>query len=278
MMMLRGKRALITGAASGIGRALALGLAREGMNLVLLDVDRAGLANVVSEIEPSGVDVRTRICNLRQPSEISECVHDVLAEGGIDLLVNNAGVATYGPTEQMDEEQWSRVLAVNLLAPIQLIREFLPSLLARHEAHILNVCSLAGLVAGAKLAAYNVSKFGLQGLSETLRCEYGRSGLGVTSLCPGFAPTNIYESANRDGSPQKAEVPTAWIMTTPERIAARAIRGIKRNQPIVIVTPMAHVLWFLKRLAPRVFLRVFTNKYREPSRSEMLAGRASDGG
>ena len=94
----------------------------------------------------------------------------------------------------MTEDMWNRVLAINLLAPIQIIRELLPTLLAVEEAHILNVCSLAGLVAGAKLTAYNVSKFGLQGLSESLRAEYGRTGLGVTSLCPGFVKTNIFHT------------------------------------------------------------------------------------
>lgn len=274
MKTLRGKKALITGAASGIGRALALGLAHEGTHLILLDIDRPGLDAVALETRRLGVDVDTRICDLRQPAEISECVADVLARGGVDILVNNAGVATYGPTEQMSEEQWSRVLDVNLLAPIQFVRELLPSLRSRAEAHILNVCSLAGLVATSRLAAYNVSKFGLQGLSESLRAEYGRTGLGVTSLCPGFAPTNIYQAANRDGSPQHAAPPSAWIMTTPERIAARAIRGIRRNQPIVVITPMARVLWFLKRLAPRLFLRLFTESLQQVGHVETAAQAA----
>lgn len=274
MKTLQGKRALVTGAASGIGRAIALGLAREGVRLILLDIDVVGLGNIGREVQSLGSEPLLRICDLRQPSEISECLRDVINDGGIDILVNNAGVATYGPTEQMSAEQWDRVLAVNLLAPIQIVRELLPSLLERDEAHIVNVCSLAGLVAGSKLAAYNVSKFGLQGLSETLRAEYGRSGLGVTSLCPGFAPTNIYEAANQNGSPQHVEAPKAWMMTTADHIAARAIRGIRRNQPIVVVTMLAHVLWFLKRLAPRLFLRFFTSRFRRSKPAALTAAEA----
>src|SRR5262249_21356130 len=116
------------------------------------------------------------------------------------------------------------VLAINLLAPLQLIREWLPILLTRPEPHILNVCSVAGLVAGGKLAAYHASKYALVGFSESLRAEYSARRLGVTALCPGFVRTNIFQAAMRDRACKKpVRVPPWWLCSSPETIAARAV-------------------------------------------------------
>lgn len=257
MRHLRDKRALVTGAGSGIGRAIALALAREGTHLVLADRTVELLPGVLDEVRKLGVTATAIGCDVRDVEATSRLCRQVLADGGVDILVNNAGVAVYGPTEAMTAEHWDRVLRVNLLAPIQIVRELLPSLLERREAHIVNIGSLAGLVAGPKLAAYNVSKFGLQGLSETLRAEYGATGLGVTAVCPGFATTNIYAAANDAGCPETIVPPPAWLRTSAEHIAARTLRGIRRNSPIVVVTLHARLLWFLKRLVPRIFLRFF---------------------
>lgn len=269
MKTLRGKKALITGAASGIGRALALALAREGVDLYLFDIDMPGLAEVVVQAKQEGVEAFGQHCDLRSPGEISAHIQALLAQWGrLDLLVNSAGIALYGPTEMMNEDQWNRVLAINLMAPIQITRELLPTLLAQEEAHILNVCSLAGLVATAKLTAYNVSKFGLQGFGESLRAEYGRNGLGVTSLCPGFVNTNIYQDVDIRRPSGKIRTPPAFLAIPPERVAAKAVRAIRRNKPIVVVTMLAHCLWFLKRLAPSLFLRLFCRKRKKIYRQE----------
>jgi 3-oxoacyl-[acyl-carrier protein] reductase len=261
MKTLRGRKALITGAASGIGRALALGLAREGMHLYLLDINEAGLADVVAQVRSAGVEAVGKYCDVANPPQLAACLRDMLSQWGpLHLLVNNAGVGSYGATDRMTAEQWNRVLAINLLAPIQITRELLPTLLAQDEAHILNVCSMAGLVAFPKTAAYTVSKFGLQGLSESLRAEYGRTNLGVTSLCPGFVDTNIFRAANDGLSAQKVRAPSARAMITPERVAAAAIRAIRRNRPLAVVTPLARALWLLKRMAPSLFLKMFCRK------------------
>ena len=134
---------------------------------------------------------------------------------------------------------------------------------------------MAGLVGFPKTAAYNVSKFGLQGLSESLRAEYGKTNLGVTSLCPGFVDTNIYRAANNGLSPQKVRAPSAWTMIAPERVAVLAIRAIRRNSPLVVVTLLAHALWFLKRTAPRLFLNLFCRRPRKRATVESQP-RAAD--
>jgi short-subunit dehydrogenase len=255
MRTIRGKRALVTGAASGIGRAIALALAREGADLYLLDVDQTRLAGVVGEARHHGTRVVGVPCDLAHPEEITAAVKALQQSwGSLDILVNNAGVSYHGKTEGMSAERWQWLLGINLLAPIQLTRELLPTLLAREEAHILNVCSIMGLIALPRFAAYQVSKFGLVGFSESLRAEYASRGLGVTALCPGFVRTNIFQAmvdAGHGATPMRAA--PRWFYASPERVAARAIKAIYRNQGLVLVTFLARLLWLFKRLTPRLW-------------------------
>lgn len=253
MQSIRGKKTLVTGAASGIGKAIALALARAGADLYLLDIEETKLADVVLEARHSGGIVVGLRCDLTRPENIAAASTSIRRDWGhLDILVNNAGVAYYGPTERMTADQWNALLAVNLLAPIQLTREWLPILLTRPEAHILNVCSIAGLVACGKLAAYHASKYALVGFSESLRAEYSARGLGITALCPGFVRTNIFQAAMSDREGKPIRLPPRWLCSSPEAIAARAVRAIRRNEGLVLVSPMAHLLWSLKRLSPRL--------------------------
>lgn len=278
MRELQGRKALVTGAASGIGRAIALALARQGVDLWLLDVDVAGLEKVVGETKGHGIEAVGRCCDLTEPAAISAAIGDLLAAwNGVDILVNNAGVAYYGPTEKMTAEQWQWLMGINLLAPIQITRELLPSLLSRGEAHILNVCSISGLVAGGRFAAYHVSKFGLIGFSEALRAEYGRRGVGVTALCPGPVRTNLYRKAASGRTDRRVPEPPAWLCASEEQVAARAIRAIRRNRRMVLITPMAHLLYNVKRFAPWFLdaLNHIGRKKRKPVEGIQRAAAAS---
>jgi short-subunit dehydrogenase len=229
--------------------------------LHLVDINEQTLAVVGQEVEDLGRRPRLHVCDLQSSSQISQMLGEVQVAGGIDLLINNAGVGYCGPTHEMDSEHWERILAINLHAPIQIIRELLPSLLKRPEAHIVNISSMLGLFPGPKAAAYTVSKFGLQGLSESLRSEYGRAHLGVSAICPGFAMTGFFDAARRAGSPHKMKFMHKWLMTTPEHIAERTIVAIRRNQPVAVISPLAQFLYLCKRLAPNLFLRLFTGRY-----------------
>ncbi len=248
---LKGKRALVTGAANGIGRAIALALADAGVNLCLTDIDDANLAGVAAECEHRGVEATAERCDQRDPQAITALVRGVLSRwDGVDVLVNNAGVGFYGRTEYMTAEQWDRVLAINLLAPVQLTRELLPSLLEREESHILNVCSILGLVASKRMAAYHTSKFALVGFSRALRAEFVRRGLGVTALCPGFVKTQIFQSAQAAGPGHAVPPPPWWMLTTVERVAAVAVDSIRRNRAVATVSPTARVIWWIDRWMP----------------------------
>jgi short-subunit dehydrogenase len=251
MREIRGKWALVTGAASGIGRAIALRLAQEGARLYLVDIDEAGLARVVSETRQSGVEVIGRRCDVSQPREVSAAVADVLSRcGGVDILVNNAGITYYGRTERMSADHWDRLMQVNLLSHIQFTRELLPSLLARREAHVLNVCSILGLIGMPKVTAYCTSKFAMVGFSESLRNELGRQGLGVTALCPGFVTTNLFTNAPLEESAEEHKLPPRWVCTTPERVANAAVKAIYRNRRLVTLEPFARLMYAVKRFAP----------------------------
>ncbi|HEY3393611.1 MAG TPA: SDR family oxidoreductase [Lacipirellulaceae bacterium] len=253
MRELRGKTALVTGAASGIGRAIAARLAAEGVSLFLADVNEVGLAKVVSELQRNGIEVIGRRCDVAEPREISATVAEILSRwGGVDILVNNAGITYYGRTERMSAEHWDKLIRVNLLSHIQFTRELLPSLLARPEAHVLNVCSMFGLVGMPKLAAYTTAKFAMVGFSDALRAEYARDGLGVTALCPGFVDTNLFASAPL-GEPQKErKIPPAILCTTPEKVARAAVKAIRRDRRLVVISPWAKFLVSAKRLVPGV--------------------------
>lgn len=251
MRMIRGKRALVTGAASGIGRAIALRLAQEGATLVLIDINDAGLADVAAQARALGVEAITRRCDVADSRQVSAAVADVLSRwNGVDILVNNAGITYYGKTERMSPEHWDKLMRVNLLSHIQFTRELLPSLLARREAHVLNVCSILGLIGMPKVTAYCTSKFGMVGFSESLRNEYGRDGLGVTALCPGFVTTNLFANAEVEDPEDEPKTPPRSICTTPERVANASIKAIYRNRRLVTMEPFARWMYGMKRYAP----------------------------
>ena len=263
MKTIRGKRALVTGAASGLGRGIALALAREGADLYLLDIDQVGLASVADEATALGVSVLTDRCDLAQPTEITHAVQTMLMKWEhIDILVNNAGIAYYGPTQLMTDSQWSRLMGVNLLAPIQMTRELLPTLRSRPNAHILNVCSISGLVAGGRFAAYHTSKFGLIGFTAALRAEFGRQGLGVSALCPGPVLTNVYRSCDSSRPDKPTPEPPRWLCCSIDAVSMGAIRAIRRNKRQLLIGPLAHLLAWTNWLAPDVldFLNHFSRK------------------
>lgn len=253
MQTLRDRTAVVTGAASGIGRAIALRLAGEGAHLYLIDVNEEGLENVAIEAARSGVQVLTQCCDLANSAQITTTAEDARSRcPSIDVLVNNAGIAYYGETAKMSAADASRLLKINLHAPIQLSRELLPTMLSQDEAHIVNVASFLGLIGTRRLALYTASKFGLVGFSESLRAEYARSGLGVSALCPGFVDTCLFESAALGDDREQPKLPPKWSLTTPERVADQAIVSIYRNRALSIPQLYARLAYLGKRLVPGV--------------------------
>ena len=250
MRVIRGKKALVTGAASGIGRAIALALAAEGADLFLLDIKRDELEAVAREARGRGVEVITAVHDLAEPDQIGAAVESLRKTWNqLNILVNNAGITYYGQTHLMTPEQGKRIMAVNLLAPMELTHALLPMLLAAEDAHVLNVCSMFGLVPWRKTAAYQASKYGLVGFTAALRAEYCRENFGITALCPGFVRSSLFDDCATDKADRRVTVP-AWLSTSAERTAAKAIAAIRSNKGLVLVTPVAHLYWRLGRLFP----------------------------
>jgi 3-oxoacyl-[acyl-carrier protein] reductase len=251
MKVIRGKKALVTGAASGIGRSIALALAREGADLFLLDNNAEKLSSVVNEARAHGTEIIGRECDVSRPNEIGESVEALKKTWGrLDILINNAGVIYHGDTGKMTDTQWERLLGINLHAPLLFIRRLLPLLLEQSEAHILNVCSIYGLVPKRKIAAYQMSKYALVGLSQSLRCEYSPAGLGVTALCPGFVDTNLLAAARDTGWISRRFHFPSFLSMSPDRVAARAVRAIYKNKGVVVVGAHARLLWGAHRMFP----------------------------
>jgi short-subunit dehydrogenase len=275
MKQLRGKWAVVTGAGSGIGQAIARRLAHEGTHLWLIDRNADALETVSAECRRLGVLVESRVVDLTVEEEIETLAAELLdADTPIDVLVNNAGVAYYGATAAMEDEAWNQLMAVNLHAPVLLTRRLLPRLLEQPEAHVLNVSSILGLVAHRKACAYHVSKFAMVGFSEALRAEFTRAGLGVTVLCPGFVTTRLFDRGMVGASETAFKPPPAWLCATPEKVAAKAIRGIQRNRRMVLVTPLAHALHTFKRFFPSLLDWLQTRRSRR-RRHQANTGRTT---
>ncbi|MFY1615000.1 SDR family NAD(P)-dependent oxidoreductase [Micromonospora sp. WMMD736] len=260
-----GATAVVTGAASGIGAALAHGLADRGADLVLLDRDAERLDAVVAAIGDAHPDrrVHTYRVDLADPAATAR----VAAEIGqrherIRLLVNNAGVGLGGRFDQVTFDEFSWVIEINFRAVAQLTHALLPALKAEPGAHLVNISSLFGLIAPAGQVAYAASKFAVRGLTEALRHELVDDGIGVTSVHPGGIRTRITANA-RVGSGVPAEEYAAGraqfeklLTIAPERAAEVILRGVERRRGRVLIGWSAKVPDLLARIMPASYHRV----------------------
>jgi NAD(P)-dependent dehydrogenase (short-subunit alcohol dehydrogenase family) len=225
MKEFRDKVAVVTGAASGIGRALAQRFAREGMKVVLADVEPAALEQAAREIEATGTQalaVRTDVSKAAEVERLAQAALDQF--GAVHVVCNNAGVVTSAPSWMQTVADWEWVLGVNLWGVIHGVRVFTPILLSQGvEGHIVNTASMAGMICGPGAAPYNVSKFGVVALSETLHYELTMLGapVHVSVLCPGFVNTNIFDAARNR--------PAALAETAPKMPGAEEMEQMARQ-------------------------------------------------
>ncbi|WP_336335101.1 SDR family NAD(P)-dependent oxidoreductase [Pseudomonas putida] len=203
-----GQVAVITGAASGIGRGLAEQAARQGMRLVLADVDERGLLARATALRELGAQVMTRVTDVGDATQVEQLRDAAVARfGGVDLLFNNAGVMQTGYSWEIDAAQWQRMLDINLRGVINGIHSFVPLLLQqKRPAHVVNTASLAGLISSPLMAPYNVTKQAVVALSETLHYELAqlRAPVSVSVLCPGAVASAIMASNTVDTGPAAA--------------------------------------------------------------------------
>jgi short-subunit dehydrogenase len=252
-----GRRALVTGAASGIGKATSLELARRGARLVLVDIDTEGLAVAAREVRALGREASEHAADMGKPGEVDALAAHVLCDGPVDVLVNNAGVAVVAPFMRTTEVDWQWVFSVNLWGPLRLTRALLRPMIARGEGQVVMVASLAGLIGAPGLVAYSTTKFALVGLTEALRLEVADAGVAVTLVCPGFVRTHFAKSSRYDNGDFRRflDQPPSWYGLTKEKVASELCDAVAARRPLVVLGP-EKLGWWLKRLAPEAAFNV----------------------
>jgi NAD(P)-dependent dehydrogenase (short-subunit alcohol dehydrogenase family) len=257
---LSGRWSMVTGAASGIGRATALALAQRGSALALCDLDEAGLKDTEAQVRALGCDTlcqRVDVADAAAMASFADAVHARVE--AVDLLVNNAGVAIAGRFADTSLEDWRWIVDINLMGVVHGCHAFVPNMVQRGRGgHVVNVASAAGYLAAQTLTAYSTTKFAVVGLSEALRDELAADGIGVTTVCPGIIDTPITRAARMRGPLDRPEVRA--LMTeryrrrgyTPERVARGILRAVQRGRAVAPISPEAWAMYWMKRFAPRL--------------------------
>lgn len=256
---LRGSRVLLTGAASGIGRAMARQAASEGAVLHLTDRDARALAAVADEIRAGG-----GVVAVAEPADVADAsdvrrlaVRVAEVSGAMDVVANVAGIAAWGTVQGMEHEDWRRLVEVNLMGPIHVIEEFVPPMVeAGRGGQLVNVASAAAIIGMPWHAGYSASKFGLRGVSEVLRFDLRKHRIGVSLVCPGGVDTGLVETIRIAGVSQqsrrfeRARAHFRKRAVTPEQAAAAAWRGVRRNRYWVYTSGDIRLVHGLQRWFP----------------------------
>ncbi|HOO39346.1 MAG TPA: SDR family oxidoreductase [Deltaproteobacteria bacterium] len=259
MVNLRNRIAAVTGAASGIGRMLAVSLADEGCNIAISDVNEAGLEETAGMIRDKGVKVTTHIVDVSDREQVLGYAEDVVKQhGSVHLLINNAGVVVSETIEDVGYEDFEWIMGINLWGVIYGCKAFLPYLKEAGEAHIVNISSVNGIFTNPTNGPYCTTKFAVRGFTETLCQELRNTRVRVSCVHPGGIKTNIVRNArfykaaverlNHEQTSQAFEKYVAF--TTAEKAAQKIIAGIKKDKHRIMVGPDAYIYDWLKRLFP----------------------------
>jgi len=269
---LRGRHVFVTGAASGIGRAIAIAAAAEGATVHVTDINSGPLESTADEIRAAGGSVglceAADVSDYEQVAALAARLTD--GYGSMDVLMNVAGIAEWGTVQATPHDSWRRVIDVNLMGPIHVMEELVPPMIdARRGGQIVNVSSAAGLIALPWHNAYSASKFGLRGVSEVLQFDLAPYKIGVTLVCPGAVDTGLTETVKLAGVDTSAE--TRFIKArkrfqqkavSPEKAAQATLKGVKRGKKVVYTSQDIHLLYLIKRVFPPgywAFTTVFHN-------------------
>jgi len=227
MESLKGKNALITGAGKGIGKAIALALAKEGVNTALLARSESDLRQVAKEIEAFGVKASVLTADVADMTAVNSAVEKAKADlGTIDILINNAGIATFGSFLELEPTQWEQIIKVNLMGVYYVTRAVLPDMIAQKTGDIINISSTAGQRGSASTSAYSASKFAVIGLTESLMQEVRKHNIRVTSLTPSTVVTDLAYSSNL--------IKDADRVMHPEDFAELIIAQLKLNRRVFV--------------------------------------------
>ena len=278
MTTIRGSTAAVTGAASGIGRALALELAARGCDLALADRDEAGLHATAAEIgRACSQKVTAHRVDVGEPQQIANFAEAAtLAHPGLNIVVNNAGVALLGQFNEIDQAQMDWLMDINFWGVVHSTRAFLPHLARQREAHIVNLSSIFGIIAPPGQTAYAAAKFAVRGFSESLRHELqmAASPVRLSVVHPGGVATNIVRNS-RAGTgvtdnarrAQTIERFDAVARTTPAAAALRIIAGIEKNRPRILIGNDARFMDLLQRFRPGTYWAVLARRIEKAGKA-----------
>lgn len=256
---LKDRKCLITGAASGIGRAVAEQAAAEGAELFLTDLRADALDEVVAGIRAGGGRVGcARAFDITSLDAVRAFADDIhAASGSVDVIMNIAGISAWGTMDKLEHAHWRKIIEVNLMGPIHVMECFLPPMMAAGRGgHLVNVSSAAGLFGLPWHAAYSASKFGLRGISEVLRFDLRRHGIGVSLVCPGAVNTPLVGTVEIVGVDRDNPKVAAMVRrfqrhaVTPERAAEAILKGVRRGSYMIFTSPDIRVgYWFQQKFA-----------------------------
>jgi NAD(P)-dependent dehydrogenase (short-subunit alcohol dehydrogenase family) len=251
---------VITGAGSGLGRALCLELAKRKASVLVSDIDLAGAEETAHAVEQAGGRALARRCDVTKVDEIEALAALADSElGGSDLVANNAGVGAGGPVGEVALKDWEWVVQINLWGVIYGCHAFVPRFKRQGSGHVLNIASVAGLISAPEMAPYNVTKAGVVALSETLFGELAPFGIGVTVVCPSFFASEIINSSRFSGSDPSLTTAAKTMMASSKvqapDVAARALACCERNKLYCVPMADARWGWRMMRLAPQRFYR-----------------------
>ena len=277
MTAIRGAAAAVTGAAGGIGRALALELAARGCDLALADRDEAGLQAVAAEIARAGPrKVTVHRVDVGEPAEIADFAQAAIsAHPGLNIVVNNAGVALHGQFTEIDQAQFDWLMNINFWGVVHSTRAFLPHLAQQGAAHIVNLSSIFGIIAPPGQTAYCAAKFAVRGFSEALRHELAlaNSPVKLSVVHPGGIKTNIVRNSragvgvtDNERRVQSIERFDAIAQTSPKDAALRIIKGIEKNEPRILIGGDARFMDLLQRFRPATYWNVMAKRIEKMSK------------
>lgn len=254
------KVVVITGAASGIGKATAGAFAREGADLVIVDNNASGLEQTAQQVQTFGARVLASQVDVSDGNQVADLADRVIAERSrVDILVNNAGVGVGGSLLDTDITDFEWIFSINYWGVLYGLKYFLPHMVARKYGHVVNTASAAGLFAVPSMSAYCSTKFAVVGLSESLRAEIRPYGIGVSTICPGIINTNIVAKSRvhlQEGSRMTHSRMVDFYRRfgwPPERVAGAILGAVRHNRSLVPVGPETWAQWFTKRLSQKLY-------------------------
>jgi NADP-dependent 3-hydroxy acid dehydrogenase YdfG len=267
----------ITGGGSGLGRALARLYAKRGWRVAISDLSAERAADVAKELTEAGTEVLAQVCDIAKAEDLQTFVDDIVAKfGRIDVFVNNAGVAGSGSLEQTSFADWEWMIDIDLMGVVRGCKAVVPVLRKQGYGHVVNVASIAGVVAGPMMASYNVAKAGVISLSESLRKDLTGTGVEVSVVCPSFFTSDLHSTARTLNADQQRIVAKMINKATytADDIAAIVASAIDAKRFMVLPQKDAKLMWWFKRIAPERFHHWIVKKSRGMIASERSTSNA----